>query len=66
MLISAEKHQGVVEVGEEVADAIKKEFKKTLMDNRASSPAEISLSAFSEEPHDQIFYRMLKKYGPGK
>ena len=57
MLISAEKHQGVVEeLGEEVADAIKKEFKKTLMDNRASSPAEIPLSAFSEEPHDQIFY----------
>ena len=52
MLISAEKHHGVVEeLGEEVADAIKKEFKKTLMDNRATSPAEISLSAYSEEPH---------------
>lgn len=57
MLISAEKHHGVVEeLGEEVADAIKKEFKKTLMDNRATSPAEISLSAYSEEPHCQIFY----------
>ena len=57
MLISAEKHHGVVEeLGEEVADAIKKEFKKTLMDNRATSPAEISLPAYSEEPHGQIFY----------